>query len=383
MNNDKFRFYTLDDIPHFKILGRNVADAGRNGKPLALFWTASGIECRVRAGELWMDMESLYDIYEPWISVRVNGTQIARFMITEGKHRVCLYRGFPPDTVNDVQVLKETQPMPADPAHCLLIYGFAADSTVEFLKVPEKSLKLEFVGDSITTGEGLGGAVREMDWISACMATDCNYARLTAQKLDADFRIVSQSGWGVVSGWDNNVNSVIPRYYDQICGLVPGDLYEKLGAHARYDFSVWKPDAVVINLGTNDSGAFTNPPWTDPVTGISYKQRTDVSGKPISEDSAHFMEVVSAFIRHVRACNPQAFIMWVWGMCPMILGDYIEEAVCTYKNKCRDDRVMCMKLPCMSDETEEEKGSRQHPGPGTHRRTAELISEKLKAVLKL
>ena len=55
--------------------------------------------------------------------------------------------------------------MSGDPVHMLQILGLQyADG--EFLPLPEPKYRLEFVGDSITSGEGTVGAVYEEDWIS-------------------------------------------------------------------------------------------------------------------------------------------------------------------------------------------------------------------------
>ncbi len=44
-------------------------------------------------------------------------------------------------------------------------------------------------------------------------------------------------------------------------------------ARLNNDFEAWNADVVVVNLGANDSSAFEQGPWTDPETGIAYKQR--------------------------------------------------------------------------------------------------------------
>ena len=73
--------------------------------------------------------------------------------------------------------------------------------------------------------------------------------------LSAEYRVVSQSGWGIVTGWDGIVENKIPPYYKQVCGLLTGERNASLGALEDYDFKAWQPDAVIINLGTNDATA--------------------------------------------------------------------------------------------------------------------------------
>ena len=62
--------------------------------------------------------------------------------------------------------------------------------------MPEPKYRLEFVGDSITSGEGTVGAVYEEDWISAFFSAENTYPRMVADALSAEYRVISQSGWG-------------------------------------------------------------------------------------------------------------------------------------------------------------------------------------------
>ena len=62
--------------------------------------------------------------------------------------------------------------------------------------MPEPKYRLEFVGDSITSGEGTVGAIYEEDWISAFFSAENTYPRMVADALSAEYRVISQSGWG-------------------------------------------------------------------------------------------------------------------------------------------------------------------------------------------
>ena len=128
-----------------------------------------------------------------------------------------------------VRILKEVQAMHQDPGHLLQIVGLQyADG--EFQQLPEPKYRLEFVGDSITSGEGTVGAIYEEDWISAFFSAMNTYPRMVAYALSAEYRVVSQSGWGIVTGWDGNVENKIPPFYTQVCGLLTGERNASLGA---------------------------------------------------------------------------------------------------------------------------------------------------------
>lgn len=361
--------YAVKDIINLKVLGRTT----ENREPLTLFWTGSGIECNVKASELWIEVEADYDCYEPWISVVINGAYSARMMLQKGKRWICLFRNMNPQVIKNVRVLKEVQAMSGDEKHCLQITGFKTDGSFEPLA--DYPYKLEFIGDSITSGEGTVGALQEEDWISMWFGTENNYAIMTADALNADYHIISQSGWGVLTSWDNNPHGALPLYYEKVCGLLNGKKNEELGAQREYDFTSWQPDAVIINLGTNDSGAFNSPEWVDEKTGCSYKQRMNEDGSYDEEDINAFKEAAVSFLEKLRRYNPNARLIWVYGMLGSPLKEAIMEAIQSYKEKADDDRVRFLELP---DTTKETVGARQHPGVKAHRAASEVIVNHLK-----
>ena len=189
---------TIQDLPLVRILGRGVCKGG----VLPLFYTASGFVCRFTGSELYLHLKAGFANYEPWLSVELNGAWLARFPVAAGDSVVCLFRGMTSGKVKIVRVLKDVQAMHDDP-HFVQVTGLSY-SDGEFLPLPEPSYRFEFVGDSITSGEGAIGALCEDDWVSPFFSAVNHYARLTADALGADWRIVSQSGWGLLSSWDND-----------------------------------------------------------------------------------------------------------------------------------------------------------------------------------
>ena len=97
------------------------------------------------------------------------------------------------------------------------IFVTGVDSNGTCYPVPEKKYLLEFIGDSITSGEGTYGATEDNDWIPMYMSYSKNYAKMVSDSLNADCHVISQGGWGVLSGWDNNPNSTLPSVYERAC----------------------------------------------------------------------------------------------------------------------------------------------------------------------
>lgn len=364
--------YKLEEVKNLKVHGRT----GGSLSPLPLFWTGSGIELNARGSELWVEVEVDYDSYEPWLGILINSAKVSRQMLVKGRYWLCVFRGMNENTVKNVRLVREVQAMNGDPACLFVIHSVRFDG--EILPVEEKAVKIEFIGDSITSGEGAVGAKEEEDWISMWFSATDNYTALTAKELKADYRVISQSGWGVLTSWDNNPDYNIPEYYEKVCGLLTGKRNEELGALKENDFEAWQPDIVVVNLGTNDNSAFYSPEWTDGAAKRHHKQRMNSDGTFQAEDIEAFEEAVAGFLVKLRKYNKKAHILWAYGM----LGSSMLPAICrgveNYQRNSGDMKVSVFQLPDTTDRT---VGSRNHPGILSHEKAANELSVYLKSLL--
>lgn len=356
--------YQISEIPH-RVHGRTNGETN----PLTLFWTASALELNVRGAELWVEIHADWSAYEPWFSFVVNGAWMSRQMAEKGTNRICVFRGMNPDTVKNVRIVKDTQAMSGDADSLLQICALETDGSFE--PVTPGALKLEFIGDSITSGEGDIGAKAEEDWIAMFFSAQNNYAVMTAEALGAEVRVLSQSGWGVGCAWDNNPHNSLPPVYEAVCGLLSGARNEALGAQKTNDFAAWQPDYIFVNLGTNDCGAFDQPAWQDPVTGERFENRRAADGSFCAADVERLQGKVVDFLKTLRRCNPQAEIVWIYGMLGLELAPVLEAAVKAYREETGDARAVFLPL---TDDVEN-RGCRNHPGVGAHRTAAaELVA---------
>lgn len=123
--------------------------------------------------------------------------------------------------------------------------------------VPWKDIptrKIEFIGNSITCGYGTEGLAKTERWRPATENNYKSYAPIMARAFNADYHIVAHSGLGVVRnyGYKEKVSpSAMPDRFNRVYDQKEQPLW---------DFSLWKPDVVVINLGTND---FSTRPFPD------------------------------------------------------------------------------------------------------------------------
>ncbi len=107
----------------------------------------------------------------------------------------------------------------------------------------DRNTYIEFIGDSITCGVGLS----ETPAYGAHGADATRaYSYICAEKLGVDYSMVSVSGHTLAWSTSKPTQSVAKQFYPYI---------NRVRDTTPFDFaSVRKPDAVVINLGTNDYG---------------------------------------------------------------------------------------------------------------------------------
>ena len=133
--------------PSLRLLGR--MDLSR--RPLALDWTGSGLECSFRGSDLWAELEAPAASPVMWMIVLADGAPVARFPVEPGIRFYPLVLGMEPQNARTVTLMKETQCMPDQPESTVLLHSLRMNGDLEPL--PARDLKIEFVGDSLTSGE--------------------------------------------------------------------------------------------------------------------------------------------------------------------------------------------------------------------------------------
>ena len=365
------KFYDISDIKNKFIMGRTFPEKS----PLPLFFQNSGVELNCDGSELWIDVETDHDINEPWIAYEINGAIIGRQMVLKGQHSICLYRSMVPGVVKNVRVYRETQAINGDYTLKLLVKGFRTDGN--FLPVEPKKYKIEFIGDSITSGEGTYGALPDTEWLDMYASSSRQYVNMIEKSMNADCHVVSHGGFGVYISWDNNRNNNIPDHYERVCGTAKGEIHRELGTQKDWNFTSWQPDAIVINLGTNDGTSFDQPGLM--VEGFGYcKMRREEDGSYNREDIDSIEKGIVDFLKMLRKHNPKAHLVWAYGMLGYVMKPYIIEAINNYKLETNDTIVNYLDLP---ETTPETIGSHGHPGLKDQEKAAEVIENYLRGIL--
>lgn len=349
---------TLIQNDKINILGRHITNEDGS---VNFYWTGSGIEFTTNTTNIVLNCEAQYGELDIWITVEVNGAVISRTMLFEGENKIGVLRGMEPGKYNRVRILKETQ-LDTDANHFLRMLSLSdfEGNDISLGEPPRYDMVIDFYGDSLTTGEGLHGSVGEMDFVAAYMGFEDGYARKTADTLNAEYRICSQCGWGIRAGFNNNINMTIPRIYKFIDGkTIP------------FDFDAKPADVVVINLGTNDWGAFKNDPWVSE-EGVTYKLRLHDDETPYEEDGKLFIDAGVEFLNELLSYYPKAKFVWVTGMCKTSMSPLIAKAI---EGSKAPSRIKFLEVASCEDL---DYGSREHPGPLTHTNASLKILEAIK-----
>ena len=357
--------YPINEIDHKRILGRNSFCELKGS--LALFWGGSALEINVRAREVYVTIETDYEVYEQWITVEINGVSVSRFMLNKEKTCYCIAHNLNPSKENLISIIKDVQPMNEDKKHSLVIHSVSLDDDGVFCPIVVRPVTMEFVGDSITAGEGLAGGAEEMDWISLWMRASQTYAVRLAKMMNADWNTMGKCGWGIVQSWDANKECAIPPHYEKVCSVLTDEASVALGAADVWDFDTDRgSDYVIINLGTNDE------------TGMHAN-----GAVPTDKDKGELIQAVVDFLTKVRLHNPTAKIIWCWGMLGLhVVPALIAGGVEKYKTQSGDENVFTLELEAADkiELSDEEKGSRGHPGLKTHQAAAEKIYQFIKSI---
>ena len=139
--------------------------------------------------------------------------------------------------------------------------GLVLDKGGKLLPLPPApAYKIEVIGDSYSVGYGNEGPAECKD-LRPYENSYMSYGQIAGRMVNAEVRQIAVSGKGLVRNWaEPGAESAepMPAHYGR---TIDNE------AASRWDFSKWTPDAVVINLGTND---FSTEPATKPDT---YKTR--------------------------------------------------------------------------------------------------------------
>ncbi|KQV56712.1 MULTISPECIES: SGNH/GDSL hydrolase family protein [unclassified Caulobacter] len=174
------------------------------------------------------------------LAISVDGVRKAE-LTKSGETRLKLDHLSPGEHVVRLDKLTESQ------AGSSRFEGFFVGPRGKPLAPPSRPRRIEFIGDSHTVGYGVRSTSHDCTESQVHDLTDTSLAfgPTLAARLDADYRIVAFSGRGVVRNYNGvAAGEPLPVLFPR---LIPGQAEPRVAAN-----DPWKPDIVVIGLGTND-----------------------------------------------------------------------------------------------------------------------------------
>jgi lysophospholipase L1-like esterase len=319
-------------------------------------WSATGFVATVTGDTIAVKLSSNGGSDPIFFQPVIDGTPGARVSVasSEGEKTVTLGSGLGAGD-HRVELYRETEGKAGFAISTFT--GFAAGTPKAPPAYPGRLI--EIVGDSISAGYGdlgseqhpnygpdpSGGCMFSTETESAYMA----YGAVAARALNADASIIAASGWGIYSDNGGNQSDVLPAIYpDTLRGV----------ANLAWGFAP-EPQAVVINLGTNDFSANMNLP------------------------EATFDTPLTAFIGTIRSKYPDAWIYCTVGS--LLYGTgltnataYITDAVAAINAK-GDAKVKVLMFG--EENSSLGTGCQYHPNVAEQQRMAGILTMELKSTL--
>jgi lysophospholipase L1-like esterase len=259
-----------------RIVGRTHGDPSSP----SFEWSGVSIQARFKGTSVTMDVNGGNNNY---FEVVVDGQIQPLIAGSSGRKMVPVVAGLT-SAEHDLTIWRRTE---ADNYTPTQFYGLDIGGGA-LLAPAVPSHKVEVIGDSITCGYGDEGNGPNCSFSFDTENSYLAYGSVAARELDADLYTECWSGKGMYRNGDGSTDQTLPALYPL---SIPTD------TSTTWDFS-WKPDAVVVDLGTNDFA-------------------TGDPGQP-------YVNAYESFVTNLRGHYPNAYIFVVIG--PMLTGDSLTEA---------------------------------------------------------
>ncbi|MCU4164285.1 hypothetical protein [Carboxylicivirga caseinilyticus] len=250
-----------------------------------LYWAGSAVSIKFTGTELGVSLDD--EKGDNFFQVIIDGYEEFPILIDceKGAKYYQLVHGLPEGT-HIAKLTKRTEPWEGS----TIFKGFKVNGEIKPMPVnTDKKLKIEFYGNSITSGMGnedLSDYGRQ-NGNPRFKNHYLSYASIASRKLDAEHRSISLSGIGILVSWDAYI---MPEIYNRT---------NPFDETSKWDFTQWTPDIVVINLFQNDSWLVEKPEHEQ------FKKRFN----GIKPDAKTIIKAHLEFVKSIRKEYPNAEII--------------------------------------------------------------------------
>ncbi len=297
---------------------------------LAVYWPNSGFSVRFKARSAIVSFKPFSSGAPLYLKAFLDG-KATKHTVATGDEKL-LFESLD-DGEHTLTLLRVSESIDALRIESVTLLG----ENAAFLDPPaEKERRIEFFGDSITCGYGVLAEPTVTGYTTFEQDSTMAYAYMTAEKLNASGRYEAISGQGILCNCNGEKALEITKFYRWT-----------LRDETPWDFSLWTPDVVVVNAGTNDS-------WG----GV---------------DSAAFGAKADEFLRELREVYPDALLIWAYGMMDVRFTDTLTAVVAALG----DERVRFLPLAPI-DLKNGDVGGGGHPNVNASIRVSDLLAKTIK-----
>lgn len=255
---------------------------------------------------------------------------------------------------HEVVLFKRTENLDNHPSEFM---GFILDNNAKSLDAAPlyKSRKLEFLGNSITCAFGTESKSKDSKFSPETENGYLSYANVLTRAFDADANLVARSGRGVIRNYNDRhmvstQEATIPKLFSRT--------YDS-DSTISWDFKRYIPNAVILNLGTNDYSTQPQP------------------YKPLFIDG--YLKLVAS----IRAAyGSQTEIFCIVG--PMIdepCYSYVKEMVEIQRIANKDSHITFIAIPKALLSLDKDYGAAGHPGGDGQKKMAQIVAPVISTVM--
>lgn len=202
-------------------------------------WSGTTFRTRVAGTSLSVRLGGATNIH---FQVEVDGAVFGKFVTTGGDETYEVASGLS-DGEHEVLLVRRNEGFFGDVA----FLGFEPGPGASLVETPwPYAHTLELLGDSLTAGYGIEGPNGMCNFSAATESFYGTYGAIAARNTNAAVHAIAYSGKGVFQNYGGDKNQLFPELWSR---TLTND------AASLWDHSKFTPEAVVVNLGTNDFSA--------------------------------------------------------------------------------------------------------------------------------